>query len=433
VVSESIRANTSLRLALRVQDRHDSQDVLGLDDAAHLPRDVPGRAVVRFGPGEAIAMQTAFASGPPATGGSIVVRPLPAAGWFPTSRWDDAADDRPAGEPVDGSGTPSELARLVDAADRADRRLGLPPPRCPWPPALPECLDLVELLTHPTAADRAPVDAPPVPLYLVDDPDHQVQYRDGWHPAAGNLLVAGAIGSGTTTALATVALSLAAQRPPDELHLYVVDAAAGGLHPLAELPHCAGVVGLGDEERLTRLIGRLRGELDRRRSAGAPSTGRSRPGLGAGASGGPDVVLLIDGWPALEAELDRPGGLALAAALSRVVVDGPGVGVRCVIAADRPGALRPSLGAAMTQRLVLRLADAMEQRALGLPAAGLSLPGRGVVLPSGLTVQVAQPGGGGDLRAAVAAAAGRWSPGSGRWRRATGCSGSPCRSPGPGR
>jgi S-DNA-T family DNA segregation ATPase FtsK/SpoIIIE len=124
------------------------------------------------------------------------------------------------------------------------------------------------------------------------------------------------------------------------------------------------------------------------------------------------VVLLIDGWPALEAELDRPGGLALAADLSRVVVDGPGVGVRCVIAADRPGALRPSLGAAMTQRLVLRLADAVEQRALGLPAAGLSLPGRGVVLPSGLTVQVAQPGAGGELRAAVAAAAGRWSPGS---------------------
>jgi S-DNA-T family DNA segregation ATPase FtsK/SpoIIIE len=119
-------------------------------------------------------------------------------------------------------------------------------------------------------------------------------------------------------------------------------------------------------------------------------------------------VLLIDGWSALEAELDQPGKLSLSADLARILVDGPGAGIRSVVAIDRPGALRPSLAAAVTQRLVLRLADPTEHRALGLPAPGAARPGRGATLPSGLAVQVALPDRDGDLAAAVARCVERW-------------------------
>ena len=51
-VSESIRANTNLRIALRVQDAADSTDVIDRPDAARLGRNQPGRALVRLGPGE---------------------------------------------------------------------------------------------------------------------------------------------------------------------------------------------------------------------------------------------------------------------------------------------------------------------------------------------------------------------------------------------
>ena len=42
VVTEDIRANTSCRIALRVTDRHDSNDVIGAPDAARIPRRLPG-------------------------------------------------------------------------------------------------------------------------------------------------------------------------------------------------------------------------------------------------------------------------------------------------------------------------------------------------------------------------------------------------------
>src|SRR5699024_6096734 len=80
-VNDNIRANTALRIALRVQDRADSDDVVGAPDAAGLPRNRPGRAVVRLGPGELIAVQSAYVSGDALTGDlePVTVTPLGAA------------------------------------------------------------------------------------------------------------------------------------------------------------------------------------------------------------------------------------------------------------------------------------------------------------------------------------------------------------------
>ena len=50
VVSDDIRANTNLRLALRLHDRADAKDVVGDDGPATFPRGTPGRAMLRLGP-----------------------------------------------------------------------------------------------------------------------------------------------------------------------------------------------------------------------------------------------------------------------------------------------------------------------------------------------------------------------------------------------
>ena len=58
-ISDDIRANTNLRIALRVQDPAESVDVVGTTTASRLPRRRPGRAVVRLGADEELVMQTA--------------------------------------------------------------------------------------------------------------------------------------------------------------------------------------------------------------------------------------------------------------------------------------------------------------------------------------------------------------------------------------
>ena len=51
MVSADIRANTSLRIALRMTDAAESADVIDAPDAAYLSRAVPGRALLNPGDG----------------------------------------------------------------------------------------------------------------------------------------------------------------------------------------------------------------------------------------------------------------------------------------------------------------------------------------------------------------------------------------------
>src|SRR5262249_47210428 len=151
---------------------------------------------------------------------------------------------------------------------------------------------------------------------LADDPDAQAQHPVGWDPSAGHLLLFGAPGSGTTTALASLSLATARRTPPSDLHLYVVDTGGGDLQPLAGLPHGGAVVGAAERERLVRLVRRLRSEIDSRRAADR--------------SGRPDVMVIIDGLEALRSVFDDPAGYTVLDSLDSVILDGPDVGMRVV-------------------------------------------------------------------------------------------------------
>lgn len=61
VVSESIKANTNIRLALRVASPQDSEDVVAAPDAARISRAQPGRAFLRTGHTDMREVQIAYA------------------------------------------------------------------------------------------------------------------------------------------------------------------------------------------------------------------------------------------------------------------------------------------------------------------------------------------------------------------------------------
>jgi S-DNA-T family DNA segregation ATPase FtsK/SpoIIIE len=82
-------------------------------------------------------------------------------------------------------------------------------------------------------------------------------------------LIYGAVGAGTSTALAALALAVAGARSPDRHHVFVLDLGAGDLAQLAGLPHTGAYIGAAERERQVRLIGMLRRELDARKAGGA--------------------------------------------------------------------------------------------------------------------------------------------------------------------
>ena len=61
-LSADLLANSSVRIALRLQSRADSMDVVGVPDAHFLPRRSPGRAIVRVGHDDPVVFQSADTS-----------------------------------------------------------------------------------------------------------------------------------------------------------------------------------------------------------------------------------------------------------------------------------------------------------------------------------------------------------------------------------
>ena len=246
VVSDAIRANTGIRIALRVTDRADSTDVLGDPGAAAIGRTLPGRGLVRLGPGELVAFQAATVSTGPAAAGVVTVRPF-RFGHDPGEGPD--ADASTAEDPG-----PTDLERLAAAASEAATRLGLPPPRRPWPDPLPDRVSTDEISVAETGQG--------VVVGLADEPDLQRTVPFTWSPADGNLGLYGAPGSGLTTALETVVLGLAANHAADPVEVYVVDM-AGDLARLSRLAPVGAVVSPGEADRIARLVRMLVVTVDR--------------------------------------------------------------------------------------------------------------------------------------------------------------------------
>ena len=291
---------------------------------------------------------------------------------------------------------------VVEATTRAARIAGIARPSSPWLPPLP---DLV-------VADRLLADPWHVPYALADLPRQQAQRPVTWDlENDGHLAVAGASRTGRTSFLRTLAGTIATRLSPDDVHLYAFDGAAGGLLPLSGLPHTGSVVTRdeaargrpsrrppagGDRARRQRLMAEHGyGSLaeQRRAALGPARDGATRPTTGTAL---PYLVVLVDGWEALVSGWEaRDRGRTLDAML-RVLREGQAIGIRAVVAGDR-GVLASRVGAAMSEKLVLRLADATDLLMAGIDSAAVPVhqpPGRALRLSDAVEMQLALLDGG---------------------------------------
>ena len=372
VVNDDIRANTNMRIALRVHDSSDSTDVIGDPLASTLPRRSPGRAVIRLGVDELETFQAARCTGQAPmsqqSGLRIIASGLHAE---PDADRDGDRDSDSDGELCGNDnrhhhhGDLRSLDVLVQRIRSADVDRGVEAPHRPWLDPLPE------LLPRRRLAGEA--------VGVVDLPDDQRRGELTWSHDDGHLVIAGALGSGATTALVAVAMHACERAGPDALHIYIIDASGStALDPLARLRHCAGVVRVSEAERRARLLNRLR-QLTVIRTAADRSTKA------------PSILLLIDGLGALRSQLlesARPDELV---DLERIISDGPNAGIALAVTVENAAAVPPSLAARSASRWILRMADPAEAAALGVPRDSSSarmVPGRGVLAGSGLEFQI---------------------------------------------
>jgi len=293
----------------------------------------------------------------------------------------------------------NDLELLIDAVVEANTEAGYAQPRQVWPEALGERVELEGYLPQPdggrpAAASDSSADAAPRPLpmvgavrgstvqvALVDEPELQRQSATGWDMSVGNLMLMGVAGSGTSTTLASIALTLAKDTDPAELDLMILDMGSRELEALERLPHTVAYVGTGAgaKEQQARFLRHLHTELESRRA----DPGRHRR-----------AVVLLDGLASLRDEFQDFEGQQLMALLYRAYADGPALGLSFAVSTTRAKAVPSAMNEVTLQKWLFRLADAYDYSSLGvrgkeIPAA---LPGRCVDPRTSLQMHVATPG-----------------------------------------
>ncbi|MGH3165269.1 MAG: FtsK/SpoIIIE domain-containing protein, partial [Trebonia sp.] len=388
VVSADIRANTNLRIALRVTDPAESTDVIDAKEAAQISKSTPGRAYVRLGHTSLIPFQAGRVGGrrPGAVAHSDSI-PRP---WAAPVDWAGLGRPEPA-RPAAKQRAQEEITDLkvlVEQIQRAVRRLGIPAQHSPWLPALPGTLLLEDVSGGARGSHQGS-------FGIEDLPSLQSQRAASVRlETFSHLMAAGAPRSGRSQLLRTIAGSLALTHSSADVHMYGIDCGNGALLPLADLPHCGAVVSRTQTERAVRLLGRLGAELSRRQELLAESgfadvneqravvTERDRL---------PHVFVFLDRWEGFTTTLGELNNGSLTEAITRILGEGASAGIHLVMTGDRT-LISGRISSLCEEKLVFKMAEKEDYGFAGLRPRNMPddvPPGRAFRAGSGLEVQVA--------------------------------------------
>jgi S-DNA-T family DNA segregation ATPase FtsK/SpoIIIE len=185
-----------------------------------------------------------------------------------------------------------------------------------------------------------------------------IHLNAGQHDRDGHLLIVGAPGSGKTTLIRTLAMSLALLHSPDRLHMYFLSLTGSGLNDLGELPHAERVVQGTETERVRRLLGRLLHSLNERQAGRAQSFE-------------PTMVLFIDAYePFRDSFYEKH-----VADFERLIQEGRAVGIYLVVTSSTVGAIPERVRSLIPQRIALQLGNTADYTA-AIGAIQMRLEGR---------------------------------------------------------
>ncbi|HET6295429.1 MAG TPA: type VII secretion protein EccCa [Kribbella sp.] len=362
----------SYRLGLRTFSEEESRTVLDTDDAFHLPP-LPGFGYLKVDTSVYQRFRAAYVSGP--YKGRVIpeeekandgpaVRPYLVTPYQQPDLKTLAAEDTKSDEDDSTERTtgPTVLGVFVDQVKPA----GTPVPQV-WLPPLPKVCTLDQVggpvdITGSRGLQFA-VKSPPMSpaIGVIDDPRKQAQsvFRLDLTVAGGHCALVGGPSSGKTTFLRTVVTSLAHSYTPQEVAVYAIDLAGGGLAPLADLPHVGGVAIRTDREKIRRTLEEVRGMLDERevvfRDRGIDTMERLRSLHAAGQVPElpvADVVLILDNYGAIKTTFDE-----LEEPIADLVQRGSSYGIHLVTAMVRWTDVRMATQALFGTVLELRLND----------------------------------------------------------------------------
>ena len=227
------------------------------------------------------------------------------------------------------------------------------------------------------------------PLGIMDIPEEQRQteYTHNFTDD-GNLAVFAASGFGKSTVVMNIALTLAASNSPNLLNYFVLDYGNSALAQLRSLPHTADYLSIDDAEKLEKLEKHLADELKRRKQLFAGVSAINFKMYNDVAEQKlPAIIIFID-----NSDIIREVSENLEDSLVKLSRDGAGVGIYVVITASRPGAVRYSVLNNFKSKIAMYMYDSSDiATTVGRSAYQLTdTKGRALIKPGTSDVHITQ-------------------------------------------
>ena len=364
VVDDQIWSNSRFKIALKVADRSDSNEMLHTPDAAEITQ--TGRAYLQVGNNEVYELFQSAWSGadyqPDKDDMGIEDHTIYLINDL--GQYEILNEDLSGLEDVDEiKEVPTELDAIVQNIQLLCEEQEIPPVPQPWLPPLKERIALEELEEVQPAVAWEQEKSLSVLLGMADIPQAQKQEAVSINLSKdGHILLYGSPGTGKTTFLQTAAMDLARKFSPKDLTMYLMDFGTNGLAPLSKLPQVADTMLLDQTEKISKFVRIMEKELNRRKKLLA-DYGVGTLELYRQASGQeePAIVILLDSYEAFKEEAYEAELFKLLVRISR---EGLSIGVHLLVTAGRQTNLRAQLYSNFKHQLSLPQNEAGEVRAI---------------------------------------------------------------------
>ena len=363
-MDDQIWSNSRFKIALKVADRSDSNEMLHTPDAAEITQ--TGRAYLQVGNNEVYELFQSAWSGadyqPEKDDMGIEDHTIYLINEL--GQYEILNEDLSGLEDADEiKEVPTELDAIVHNIHLLCEEQEIPPVPQPWLPPLKERIALEELEEVQPAIAWAQEKSLSILLGMADIPQAQKQEAVSINLAKdGHVLIYGSPGTGKTTFLQSAGMDLARKFSPKDLTMYLMDFGTNGLAPLSKLPQVADIMPLDQTEKISKFVRIMEKELNRRKKLLA-DYGVGTLELYRQASGQeePAIVVLLDSYEAFKEEAYEAELFKLLVRISR---EGLSIGVHLLMTAGRQSNLRAQLYSNFKHQLSLPQNEASEVRTI---------------------------------------------------------------------
>ncbi|MCU7557222.1 type VII secretion protein EssC [Macrococcus capreoli] len=359
VVNDQIWSNSKFKLALKVQDKQDSNEILKTPDAADIT--LPGRAYLQVGNNEIYELFQSAWSGAnyaPDDSGKTIDKTLYEINHY--GQYENVTQDLSGLEEVKVVETKTELEAVIEEVKEVHEAMRIEKVPSPWLPPLPEVIyqsDLVETdFKALWSSERKPVE---ILFGFKDVPEEQMQGVLIQHvQETGHIALIGSPGYGRTTFLHNVITYLARHHQPDQVHMYLFDFGTNGLMPMVDFPHVADYFTIDQQEKITKVI-RILGEvlherkqiLSKHRVVSINDYEKSSKNII------PNILIFIDNYDGIK---ETPIQEAFENLLTKITREGLALNMHLISTATRANALKMQILTNIKTKLALHLFDKSE-------------------------------------------------------------------------